>query len=127
MTDYDTTDVNLLAAEVTARAQQILGPDAECYACDAATEIIESLGVFSLAGLGLDACATDDIIRRHSTVPVDDEDYNEPFEAGDICTTEDDRLVICTDHGTWTITQDMGLRLIRGLSSLIIRTNEKES
>lgn len=79
MTDYDTTDVNILAAQVTARAQQILGSNAECYSCDAAKEIIESLGVFSLAGLGLDACATDDIIRRHSTVPGDDEDDPELF------------------------------------------------
>lgn len=73
MTDYDTTDVNLLAAEVTDRARQVLGPNAECYSCDAATEIIESLGVFSLAGIGLDACTTDDIIRRHSSVPRDEE------------------------------------------------------
>lgn len=56
-----------------------------------------------------------------------DEDYNEPFEPGDICTTDDDGLIICTDHGNWTITRDMGLRLIRGLSSLMIRTDEQEN
>lgn len=58
--------------------------------------------------------------------PLDD-DYDLPFEPGDICTTDDDGLIICTDHGNWTITRDMGLRLIRGLSSLMIRTDEKES
>lgn len=79
MTDYDLTDVNILADQVTVRSRQLLGPDAEVYACDAATEIIESLGVFSLAGLGLDACATDDVIRRHSSVPRDDEDEPELF------------------------------------------------
>lgn len=82
MTDYDTTDVNLLSAEVTVRARQLLGADAECYACDAATEIIESLGVFSLAGLGLDACVTDEVIRRHSSVPRADEDEPELFPEG---------------------------------------------
>lgn len=64
---------------------------------------------------------------KDEVAPVDDEDYNEPFEPGDICTTEDDGLIICTDNGNWTITRDMGLRLIRGLSSLMIRTDEQES
>ncbi|MDN6706754.1 hypothetical protein [Corynebacterium glyciniphilum] len=64
---------------------------------------------------------------KDEVAPVDDEDYDEPFEPGDICTTDDDRLVICTDDGSWTVTQDQALRLIRGLSSLMIRTNEQES
>lgn len=66
-------------------------------------------------------------LRPVTDIEPHDEDYNEPFEPGDICTTEDDRLIICTDHGNWTITRDMGLRLIRGLSSLMIRTDEQES
>lgn len=83
MTDFDTTDVNILAEQVTVRARQLLGPDAEVYACDAATEIITELGVFSLARIGLDACATDDIIRRHASVPEhDDEDDDEDQEPG---------------------------------------------
>lgn len=66
-------------------------------------------------------------LRPVADIDPVDEDYNEPFEPGDICTTENDGLIICTDHGNWTITRDMGLRLIRGLSSLMIRTDEQEN
>lgn len=66
-------------------------------------------------------------LRPVADIDPVDEDYNEPFETGDICTTDDDGLIICTDHGNWTITCDMGLRLIRGLSSLMIRTDEQEN
>lgn len=64
---------------------------------------------------------------KDQVCPVDDEDYDEPFEPGDICTTEDGRMTICTADGSWTVTQDQALRLIRGLSSLMIRTNEQEA
>jgi hypothetical protein len=65
-------------------------------------------------------------LRPVADIDPVDEDYDLPFEPGDICTT-DDGLIIRTDHGNWAITHEMGLRLICGLSSLMIRTDEQEN
>lgn len=67
--------------------------------------------------------------NRHSVADDDpfDEDYLGPFEPGDMATTEDHQIVVCTDHGNWTITQDQALGLIRSLSTMLIHFAEQEA
>lgn len=124
MTDYDNTDMNLLAAQVTDRAKQLLGPDVECYSCDAATEIIEELGVFNIAGIGFDACATDEIIRGHSCVPEHDEDDEDDSDCPDTPTGVK-TMKITHRAATEDDTRDLPPQLRSGAREVTVATSPK--